>query len=189
MSSLHTRGAFGVLVEPATVTIERLLPGPIERVWNYLTIADLRRKWLAAGEMELKEGGAVELIWRNDELTSPPGRRPDEFGEEHRMTGHILACDPPYKIAFTWGSNGDVTISLEPRATEILLTITHRRLPGRDMLLKVSAGWHAHLDILVATLNGGTTAPFWDEWVSLKAEYERRLPDRTSSHGERLAHA
>lgn len=188
MSTPHTRGAFGVLVEPTTLQIERLLPGPIERVWSYLTTADLRRKWLAAGEMELKAGGAFELIWRNDELTSPSGKRPDEFGEEHRMIGRILACDPPHKLAFTWGSSGDVTIALAAKGADVLLTITHRRLPNRDMLLKVSAGWHAHLDLLVATLTGEKTAPFWDEWASLKAEYDRRLDD-TSAHTEGVAHA
>ena len=32
----------------------------------------------------------------------------------------------------------------------MLLTVIHRRLPDRSTLLNVSAGWHAHLDILVA---------------------------------------
>ena len=41
--------AYGVLTEPATLKIQRLLPGPIERVWAYLTESDLRRQWLAAG--------------------------------------------------------------------------------------------------------------------------------------------
>ena len=40
--------AYGALSEPATLTIQRMLPGPIERVWSYLTESDLRRKWLAA---------------------------------------------------------------------------------------------------------------------------------------------
>jgi uncharacterized protein YndB with AHSA1/START domain len=38
-------------IEPATLKIERLLPGPIERVWACLTEIGLRRRWLAAGEM------------------------------------------------------------------------------------------------------------------------------------------
>lgn len=189
MSVPHTRGAFGALVEPTTLQIERLLPGPIDRVWDYLTNADLRRKWLAAGDMELKAGGAFELIWRNDELTTPPGKRPDEFGEEHRMTGRILACDPPHKLAYTWGSSGDVTLFLEEKGADVLLTITHRLLPNRDMLLKVSAGWHAHLDLLVATLTGKTTVLFWDEWASLKALYTRRFDETASAHAEGPAHA
>ena len=64
--------AYGALIEPTTLKIQRLLPGPIERVWAYLTDSDLRRQWLAAGEMEMKVGAPFELVWRNDELTDPP---------------------------------------------------------------------------------------------------------------------
>src|SRR6266545_2641850 len=67
---------YGVLIEPNTLRVQHLLPGPIERVWAYLTESDLRRQWLAAGEMELKVGAPVELVWRNDELNDPPGQRP-----------------------------------------------------------------------------------------------------------------
>ena len=38
------------MTEPATLTITRLLPGPIARVWSYLTDGDLRRLLLAAIE-------------------------------------------------------------------------------------------------------------------------------------------
>ncbi len=40
-------GAYGALIEPATLKIERILPGPVGRVWAYLTEGALRRKWLA----------------------------------------------------------------------------------------------------------------------------------------------
>ena len=49
MTDLATVDPYGVLTEPATLTIQRFLPGPVERVWAYLTESDLRRKWLAAG--------------------------------------------------------------------------------------------------------------------------------------------
>ena len=78
-----------MLSEPATLTIQRMLPGPIERVWAYLTESDLRRKWLASGDMEMKVGAPFELVWRNSELTDPPGKRPEGFGEEHRMESRI----------------------------------------------------------------------------------------------------
>jgi uncharacterized protein YndB with AHSA1/START domain len=37
-------GAYGVVTKPMTVTIQRLLPGPIERVWDFLTQSELRRQ-------------------------------------------------------------------------------------------------------------------------------------------------
>ena len=58
MTELATAGAYGVLAEPATLKIQRRLPGPIERVWAYLTESDLRRQWLAAGQMEMKVGAS-----------------------------------------------------------------------------------------------------------------------------------
>ena len=68
MTDLATLDEFGALTDPGTLKIQRLLPGPIERVWAYLTESDLRRQWLAAGQMEMKVGAPVELVWRNDEL-------------------------------------------------------------------------------------------------------------------------
>ena len=59
MSKGKTPDPYGALTEPATLTIQRLLPGPIERVWAYLTDGELRRKWLAAGQMEMKVGAAL----------------------------------------------------------------------------------------------------------------------------------
>ena len=168
--------AYGVLSEPATLTIQRFLPGPIERVWAYLTESDVRRKWLAAGQMEMKVGAPFELVWRNSELTDPPGQRPEGFGEEHRLESRITELDPPRKLAFTWGRSGGVTFELEPRGERVLLTVIHRRLPDRGMMIGVSAGWHAHLDMLVARLTGNEPEPFWDRWSRLKAEYDRRIP-------------
>ena len=68
-----TLNAYAAHPEPATLKLERLLPGPIERVWAYLTESDLRRRWLAAGDMQSAPGSSFEFVWRNDELT--PTRR------------------------------------------------------------------------------------------------------------------
>jgi uncharacterized protein YndB with AHSA1/START domain len=170
-----TANAYGVLIEPTTLKIERLLPGPIERVWAYLTESDRRRQWLAAGEMEMKVGAPFELVWRNDELTDPPGQRPPGHSEEHRMQSRILALDPPRKLAFSFGTSGEVSFELEPKGKEVLLTVVHRRLPDRGTMLKVSAGWHMHLDVLVARARGEEPAPFWDGWSRLRDEYATRL--------------
>ena len=40
---------YGERIGKTTVRFERLLPGPIERVWEYLTDSDRRATWLAAG--------------------------------------------------------------------------------------------------------------------------------------------
>jgi uncharacterized protein YndB with AHSA1/START domain len=176
MNELATLNAFGALTEPATLKILRLLPGPIERVWAYLTKSDLRRQWLAAGEMEMRVGAPVELVWRNEELTDPPGQRPAGFNEEHRMHSRIIELDPPRKLAIAWGASGEVSFELDPQGDEVLLTLIHRRLPDRKTMLNVGAGWHMHLDILVARATGKTPEAFWDGWSRLRKEYDRRIP-------------
>lgn len=176
MTELGNPDAYGVLTEPATLKIQRLLPGPIERVWAYLTQGELRRKWLAAGEMEMKVGAPFELVWRNGELTDPPGQRPPGFSDERRMQSRITELDPPRKLVFAWEGSGDVSFELTPKGAEVLLTVIHRRLPDRKTLLGVSAGWHAHLDVLAARARGEQPAPFWDGMSRLRKEYDRRLP-------------
>jgi uncharacterized protein YndB with AHSA1/START domain len=176
MTKLATLEAYGELIEPLTLKIQRLLPGPVDRVWAYLTESELRRQWLASGQMETKADTPFELVWRNDELSDPPGTRPEGFGAEHRLESRILTFEPGRKLAFTW-NQGEVSFELEPAGDKVLLTVIHRRLPDRAQLLNVSAGWHAHLDVLVTRISGKPqTASFWDGWSKLKAEYDRWLP-------------
>ena len=176
MDALTTPDAYGELIEPATLRIQRLLPGPIERIWAYLTESELRRQWLASGDMQAKVGTPFTLTWRNDELTDPPGQRPSGFSEEHSMDSKIIMFDPPRKLAFTWGESGEVSFELDQRGNKVLLTVIHRRLPDRNMTLMVGAGWHMHLDILFARTTGAKPAPYWDGWTRLKAEYDQRIP-------------
>ena len=180
MDATKKPDAYGELIEPTTLRIQRLLPGPIERIWAYLTDSDLRSKWLAAGAMEMKVGAPVELVWRNDELNDPPSQRPADFPEERRMQSQITELDPLRKLSIAWNNSGDVTFELEPKGAGVLLTVTHRRLPDRSTMLKVSAGWHMHLDVLVAIANGTKPAPFWDGMMRLHQDYDKRLPHDVS---------
>lgn len=174
MNTLAADADYAALLSPDTVHLERLLPGPIERVWAHLADDELRRRWLAAGDMPAHAGGTFELAWRNDELTSPPGQRPDGFGPEHRMASTVTVFDPPHRLAFTWGP-GDVTFTLEPRGDQVLLAITHRGISDHRNVLMIGPGWHAHADVLAARLGGTTPAPFWDQWTQLREEYRQRL--------------
>lgn len=167
---------YGVFPEPATLKIQRLLPGPIERVWEFLTDGELRRQWLAAGDMEMKVDAPFTFTWRNDELTTPPGQRPEGFSEEHSMQSRITELEPMRKLSFSWDGTGDVSFELEPAGDKVLLTVTHRRLPDRNLTLMVGAGWHNHLDVLLARSTGQQPEPFWDSWVRLREEYDKRIP-------------
>jgi uncharacterized protein YndB with AHSA1/START domain len=167
--------AYGEVIEPNVLRIKRLLPGSTDRVWAYLTDSDLRRQWLASGTMELRVGAPFELVWRNEELENA-GQRPDGFDAEHRLQSEITELNPPHRLSYTFGNAGEVTFELEPRGDEVLLTLTHRRLPDHDTALKVAAGWHAHLDVLAAKAAGESPPPFWANWTELREQYARRIP-------------
>ena len=168
--------AYGVLTEPGTLTLHRRLPGPVERVWAYLTESDLRRQWLAAGELGTQVGAPIEFVWRNDELNSPPGRRPVGFPEEQRMKGQIAEFSPFRKLTIAWDGFGEVSYELERKSDDVLLTMVQRGLPGREVILMFASGSHMHLDILDARLTGKEPPQFWDGWSRQRAEYERRMP-------------
>lgn len=176
MTETLTHGAYGVSTEPMAVRLERRLPGPVERIWAYLTDSELRAQWMASGPMELKVGGRVELTWRNDDLTQGKQDRPAEFDETHTMISEVTRIDPPRLLSYTWQGDSEVTYELTPQGEEVLLVITHRRLSGRSGLLGVSSGWHAHVDLLEAKLRGEEPLPFWKNFLALRAEYDRRIP-------------
>lgn len=171
--------AYGIVTAPDTFRIERLLPGPIERVWSYLTESGKRAQWLAAGDMDLRVGGDIEHVFRNSELTAnddPPPAKYAKHSGESRMHGRITACEPPRLLAYSWGEHSEVTFELTECGSEVQLTLTHRRLATRDDMLGVSAGWHTHLDILADRLSGRTPPGFWRTLTQLDAEYDRRIP-------------
>lgn len=167
--------AYGTVVDAASVRFERLLPGPIGRVWDYLTQSELRGKWLAPGEMDLKPGGKVALHFHKVDLVPGNDPTPEEYRVGHDLSGQVTRCEPPRLLAFTWGKDSEVTFELAERGSKVLLTLTHAKLPGRDMMLNVSGGWHAHLALLGERLEGATPTPFWPHLEKLRAVYAQRL--------------
>lgn len=170
---------YGVITEAGTVRFERLLPGPIERVWAYLTESDKRARWLAHGDMDLKPGGEMEYVWRNWELAGPDEVAPEKWNKEFRMKGHIIKVEPPRLLVHTWdedSSSAEVSFELTEVGDKVRLVLTNRRLPNRGELVGVSGGWHTHLDVLQEVLEGRPRTGFWDKAVRLTDEYEARTP-------------
>ena len=186
---------YGVVTGPSTVSFERLLPGPIERVWAYLTEPEKRARWLAGGTMELREGGRVTLEFQHKSLRAVPEPTPErykEYEDGSTTTGHITRCEPPRLLSFTWietAGESHVTFELEPRGKDVRLVLTHERLPNRTELLGVSGGWHTHLLILEDELRGRDPRPFWSTHLELEREYEHRIPAARSAPDERASPA
>jgi len=173
------------VISPTEIRFERLLPGPIENVWSYLTDSRMRGEWLASGPMELRVGGKVSLRFKHSELSPLQARPPERFtkmdAEGHHAEETITEFDPPRRLAFTWGGQGgrpsEVVFELAPRSDgKVLLTLTHRKLPDDAERIGTAGGWHCHLTILVEKLEGRTPPAFWDVFRRIDAEYANGIP-------------
>jgi uncharacterized protein YndB with AHSA1/START domain len=168
------------VVEPGTVRLERVLPGPLERVWAYITEADKRAKWLCGGEFDLRVGGKVRMEFDNNSLTSDKNPPPKHKGHvKHTSFGVVTRLEPMRVLAHTWtweSGDTEVTYELEPRGKEVLLTIVHRQLKSRDGTLSVMGGWDVHTGILADVLSGTEPRPLWTTLAKLEKEYEGTVP-------------
>ena len=66
-----------------------------------------------------------------------------------------------------------MSFELEPVGQDVMLTVTHRQLVGETLILNVCAGWHAHLALLVARVEGTPAPSLWRTWKQLRTQYER----------------
>ena len=140
---------------------ERMLPGPIERMWEHLTDCTKLKGWFGEGTIEPQEGGAVTLMGGD-------------------VRGVITQWKPPRLLAYTWNVFGPqdeespfpesyLTFELEARGDQVLLTLTHmpilERFEKQNMM-----GWHTFLDMVEAALSSQTPEP---QEVHMKRNAER----------------
>lgn len=177
MNDMST-STMGTSTEPGTVRLERLLPGPVERVWAYLTESDKRATWFASGVFDLRVGGKADLHFDHANLSAEK-QTPDEYKDmKSDSPGKITRVEPPRLLSYTLGPGGpesEVTFELEPRGKDVLLVVTHRRIANRKTMVNVASGWDTHVGILADRLNGVEPRPFWTTHARLKREYEAKL--------------
>lgn len=179
MTDQAADSAWGRIIAPAEVRFERLLPGPIETVWEFLVDSEKRGQWLASGPMELKEGGAIELRFKHRDLSPHKVAAPERYKEMDEK-GHIshervLRVEPPRLLVISWDKS-DVTFELVPEGKNVRLILTHRHLPNRADMVQTSGGWHTHLDVLVERANGRVPKAFWTLFGDIESQYEKRYP-------------
>ena len=166
-------------LSPTEVRFERLLPGPIETVWAYLADSKKRGEWFASGALEPRVGGKLKLRFKHSDLSPHKAPPPEKF-REMDAKGHEWSCtvteyEPPRRLAFRMEGASEVVFELTPQGDKVLLTLTHRKLSGRDEMVMVSGGWHSHLAVLVDKAYGRVPPAFWDLWRSIDGQYDSRI--------------
>lgn len=176
---------YGVVLESGAVRFVRILPGPIERVWAYLTESEKRRTWLASGEFEPRVGGTANLLFKHSEITGerPPERYREMNDKGWPSKGTITRYEPMRALAMTWPGEGEatseVTFELTPEGDKVRLVLTHRKLADKAEMANVSSGWHVHLGILEDRLAGDPPRGFWSRLEALEAEYAKRIDEQS----------
>lgn len=174
---------YGIVLESGAVRFERVLPGPLERVWAYITEPGKRGTWLASGEIEPRVGGKAELLFKHSEITdeAPPERYREVHEKGWLSHGTVTRYEPQRAIAFTWPgeaqAKSEVTFELVPEGERVRLVVTHRKLADKAEMTNVSGGWHLHLGILEDRLIGAPPRGFWSRLDGLEAEYATRYAE------------
>ena len=141
------RDEHATFVKLAGVKLERLLPGPITKVWDHLTRPELLPPWFGEkSSIEPRVGGAVRLM-------------------DGHVRGTVTQWSPPKRLSYTWNvfAPGDapdalsaypesyLTLTLEPRGDQVLFRLDH--MPVLERFEQQNAmGWHTFIDILDDTL-------------------------------------
>jgi len=181
MKATFDNDALGDFATPGEVRLVRLLPGPIERVWEFLIDPKKRARWFCGGVLEQKAGGKVEFAMCHKNL-APGEVPPAKYAEVHdpgvTFEGRVIRCEPPRLLAYTFGSkNSVVTFELMPQGKQVLLVLTHRtRGTERAQLGNYGTGWHLHLAMLVAQMERTPRPRFWALFAKLEAGYKRLSP-------------
>jgi uncharacterized protein YndB with AHSA1/START domain len=173
---------YGELLDENTVKFERLLPGPIERVWRFLTESDKRARWLCAGDVETQVDGRVDMHFHNKSLSNeddiPRPEKYKDMPEQISFSGTVTRCEPPHVLHHTWEfdeENSEVCYELRKEGDQVRLILIHRRLETPKIVLDVSGGWHTHLNLLVDVLEERRLRPFYTMQEQYGSEYRKRL--------------
>jgi uncharacterized protein YndB with AHSA1/START domain len=147
---------------------ERRLAQPVERVWAALTEPRELRGWLADADIELVEGGRVQLRWLNT----------DDQGNRAVADGTVTALDPPRLLELDTDPHGTLRWELREADGGTALTFTVSVPAPNEGVDLARAGWHIHLEHLADALDGRPV-----DWSAWDAEHKPRWQE----HYERYA--
>lgn len=172
---------YAKFVEPTVLEITRELPATCERVWEYLVDPQLRQKWFCSGATGTASGEEFVMDFDHSRIsTSQPPASLGCSAEPVVVRGTIEIFEPPHKLAYRWPGETEadeslVTIELTQFGEKTRLHLIHSRLANPDFQKGASAGWHAHLDLLVDLVSGVEARDFWIHFEQIQTEYNQRV--------------
>lgn len=150
-------------IDEHQLTLKRHFAVAPDRVWSALTDAAQLEQWLGVAEVELKVGGQIVVRFAHVE------------GVE--MRGVFTRLEPPRLLEYTWRENGAQSLvrwELEPDERGNTNLTFMQSIDLEPNPLGLAAGWHLHLDLLAASLDGA--AFVWDDarYATIRRDYQRR---------------
>ena len=162
-----------------TLRIERLLPGPIERVWAYLVEPEKRALWFVGGTWDLRPGGVANVEWDHTKLSHEPTPEAWKAFDGTSSTGTITRVEPPRLLAYRTDMGGgaecEITFELSPKGDDVLFTITQTPVEGPEAKASFGSGWHAYMDALDDRVRGVKPRGFWTNFENLQKDYAKRF--------------
>jgi len=152
-------------IAPNAIRLERLLDAPREKVWRYLTEADLRSQWFMGGT-DARPDSEFDLLIDHDNLSDDDVPYPENYAESKGRTWSekVLRFDPPrlLETTFQGGKNGTVTYELKPEGERTRLVVTHSGIESPTGFQDFGSGWNSHLTVLEERLAGRSIRNFWE---------------------------
>lgn len=134
-----------------------------DTVWRMLTQPAALVNWLAPGTLEPRTGGTIQLAFEDSGTA---------------IDGTICEFDPPRLLEYSWSSGADperpLRWELTPTddGTRLHLTV---RIPSDEDIAKAAAGWEAHLEMLLAALEGVPIRFPVDLFLAARGVYREQL--------------
>jgi uncharacterized protein YndB with AHSA1/START domain len=166
------------LLAPDTIRLERILDAPADKVWRYLTDAELRREWFMGGT-DARADGEFELINDHDNLSDEEAPYPESYAQYKgtKWNEKVVRFDPPrlLETSFQGGKNGTVTYELFPDDDRTRLVLTHSGIQSGTGAQDFGSGWNSHLTVLQERLAGRGVPNFWALHARSREEIAKAL--------------
>ena len=122
-------------------------------VFDYFTKPELLTRWQAdEADVDVRPGG--HLVWR--------------LSPENVARGEYVAVEPPHRVVFTFGWEGNqgvppgsstVEVTLEPEGDGTRVRLRHTDLPDDDARVNHGVGWAHYLARLEIAATGADPGP------------------------------